>query len=121
MPAHIDQYEDLLTGNPIWMGRLKGVGYLSPEDGIALGVTGPPLRASGVDWDLRRDMPYSGYEKFKFDVPVSDVGDVWARYVVRMQEMRESVKICLSRRSKACPPAASSPTPPRSSSRTANR
>ena len=93
MPDRIDQYENLLTGNPIWTGRLKGVGYLSPEDAIALGVTGPPLRASGVDWDLRRDMPYSGYEKFKFDVPVSSVGDVWARYVVRMQEMRESLKI----------------------------
>jgi NADH-quinone oxidoreductase subunit D len=94
MPSRIDQYENLLTGNPIWMGRLKGVGYLSPEDGIALGVTGPPLRASGVDFDLRRDMPYSGYDKFSFKVPVSDVGDVWARYVVRMEEMRESVKIC---------------------------
>ena len=94
MPARIDQYENLLTGNPIWMNRLKGVGYLSAADAIALGVTGPPLRASGVDWDLRRDMPYSGYEKFQFDVPVSDVGDVWARYVVRIQEMRESLKIC---------------------------
>jgi NADH-quinone oxidoreductase subunit D len=94
MPERIDQYENLLTGNPIWMGRLKGVGYLSPEDAIALGVTGPPARASGIDWDLRRDMPYSGYERFKFDVPVSTVGDVWARYVVRIQEMRESVKIC---------------------------
>jgi NADH-quinone oxidoreductase subunit D len=94
MPSRIDQYENLLTGNPIWMGRLKNVGFLSAEDAIALGVTGPPLRASGVDWDLRRDMPYSGYEKFKFDVPVSKVGDVWARYVVRIQEMRESVKIC---------------------------
>ena len=78
----------------IWMGRLKGVGTISAEDAIALGVTGPPLRASGVDWDLRRDMPYSGYERFTFDVPVSTVGDVWARYVVRMLEMRESVKIC---------------------------
>ena len=95
MPSYIDQYEGLLTGNPIWIGRLKGVGYLSPEDGIALGVSGPPLRASGVDFDLRRDMPYSGYDKFQFKVPVSDVGDVWARYVVRMEEMRESVKICL--------------------------
>ena len=93
MPARIDQYENLLTGNPIWMNRLKGVGYLSAADAIALGVTGPPLRASGVDWDLRRDMPYTGYEKFQFAVPVSDVGDVWARYVVRMEEMRESVKI----------------------------
>ncbi len=94
MPGRIDQYEDLLTGNPIWMGRLKDVGYLSPADAIALGVTGPPLRASGVDWDLRRDMPYSGYENFQFEVPTSDRGDVWARYTVRMQELRESVKIC---------------------------
>ncbi|MBW8749285.1 MAG: NADH dehydrogenase (quinone) subunit D [Acidobacteria bacterium] len=93
MPEKIAQYENLLTGNPIWMGRLKNVGHLSAADAIALGVTGPPLRASGVDWDLRRDMPYSGYEKFKFDVPVSQVGDVWARYEVRMKEMYESVKI----------------------------
>ncbi len=94
MPGRIQQYENLLTGNPIWINRLKGVGYLSAADAIALGVTGPPLRASGVDWDLRRDMPYSGYEKFQFKVPVSDIGDVWARYIVRMDEMRESVKIC---------------------------
>ncbi len=93
-PSKIEEYEGLLQTNPIWMGRLKGVGYLSAADAIALGVTGPPLRASGVDWDLRRDMPYSGYEKFQFKVPVSTVGDVWARYEVRMQEMRESVKIC---------------------------
>ncbi len=93
MPGRIDQYEGMLQSNPIWMGRLKGVGYLSPEDAIALGVTGPPLRASGVDWDLRRDMPYSGYETYDFKVPVSTVGDVWARYEVRMLEMRESVKI----------------------------
>ena len=94
MPDRIQQYENLLTGNPIWINRLKDVGYLSAADAIALGVTGPPLRASGVDWDLRRDMPYSGYEKFQFKVPVSDIGDVWARYIVRMDEMRESVKIC---------------------------
>ena len=94
-PSKIEEYEGLLQGNPIWMNRLKGVGYLSPEDAIALGVTGPPLRASGVDFDVRRDMPYSGYEKFQFNVPVSNVGDVWARYIVRMQEFRESVKICL--------------------------
>ena len=94
LPEKIDEYENLLTGNPIFFNRLKGVGYLSPEDGIALGVTGPPLRASGVDWDLRRDMPYSSYEKFQFQVPISKDGDVWARYIVRLQEMRESVKIC---------------------------
>ena len=94
-PSKIDEYEGLLQTNPIWMNRLKGVGYLSAEDAIALGVTGPPLRASGVDFDVRRDMPYSGYEKFQFNVPTSNIGDVWARYLVRMQEFRESVKICL--------------------------
>ena len=93
MPGKIDEYENLLSGNPIWIGRTKGVGQLSAEDAIALGVTGPPLRASGVDWDLRRDMPYSGYEKFQFKVPISNDGDVWARYVIRMDEMRESIKI----------------------------
>jgi NADH-quinone oxidoreductase subunit D len=94
LPEKIDEYENLLTGNPIFINRLKGVGYLSPADAVALGVTGPPMRASGVDWDLRRDMPYTGYEKFKFEVPTSTDGDVWARYIVRLREMRESVKIC---------------------------
>ncbi len=93
MPEKIDEYENLLTGNPIFINRLKGVGLLSKEDAISLGVTGPPLRASGVDWDLRRDMPYSSYEKFQFKVPVSTGCDVWSRYVLRVQEMRESVKI----------------------------
>ena len=93
-PERIDEYQGLLTGNPIWMGRLKGVGTLSAEDAIALGVTGPPLRASGVDWDLRRDMPYSSYEKFQFKVPISNDCDVLARYLIRLEEMRESVKIC---------------------------
>src|SRR5258707_667371 len=94
-PAKVDEYEGLLQHNPIWMNRIKGVGYLSPEDAIALGVTGPPLRASGVGFDVHRGMPYSGYEKFQFNVPTSKIGDVWARYIVRMQEFRESVKICL--------------------------
>jgi NADH-quinone oxidoreductase subunit D len=94
MPSKIDEYQNLLTGNPIWISRTQGVGYLSPADAIALGVTGPPLRASGVDWDLRRDMPYCGYEQFQFKVPISTEGDVWARYIVRMEEMRESVNIC---------------------------
>ena len=93
-PSKIAEYEGLLQNNPIWRNRLMGVGILSAADAIALGVTGPPLRASGVDFDVRRDMPYSSYEKFQFNVPVSNVGDVWARYEVRMQEMRESVKIC---------------------------
>ncbi len=94
-PSKIDEYEGLLQNNPIWINRLKGVGYISPEDAIALGVSGPPMRAAGVDFDVRRDMPYSSYEKFQFKVPISTESDVWARYVVRMQEMRESVKICL--------------------------
>jgi len=94
LPEKIDEYQNLLTGNPIWVSRLKGVGHLSAADGIALGVTGPPLRASGVDFDLRRDMPYSSYEKFQFKVPISHDCDVWARYVIRLEEMRESVKIC---------------------------
>ena len=92
-PEKIDEYANLLTGNPIFRNRLKGVGHLSAEDAIALGVTGPPLRASGVDFDLRRDMPYSSYEKFHFDVPVSNDCDCWARYEVRLVEMRESVKL----------------------------
>jgi NADH-quinone oxidoreductase subunit D len=92
-PEKIDEYSNLLTGNPIFVDRLKDVGYLTAEDAIALGVTGPPLRASGVDFDLRRDRPYSSYEKFQFKVPTSTVGDTWARYEVRLVEMRESVKI----------------------------
>ena len=93
MPEKIDEYSNLLTGNPIFYNRLKGVGLLSGADAIALGVTGPVLRASGVDVDLRRDMPYSSYEKFNFEVPISNGCDVWARYEVRLIEMRESVKI----------------------------
>ena len=93
MPGKIAEYDALLGGNPIWQSRLKGVGHLSAADAIALGVTGPPLRASGVDWDLRRDMPYSGYEKYQFKVPVSQDGDTWARFTVRIEEMYESVKI----------------------------
>jgi NADH-quinone oxidoreductase subunit D len=92
-PEKIDEYSNLLTGNPIFVNRLQNVGHLSAEDAIALGVTGPPLRASGVDFDLRRDMPYSSYEKFQFDVPVSNRCDVWGRYQVRLEEMRQSVRI----------------------------
>ena len=93
LPEKIDEYSNLLTGNPIFRNRLQGVGYLSAADAIALGVTGPPLRASGVDFDLRRDMPYSSYEKFQFHVPVLTQSDCWARYLVRLDEMRESIKI----------------------------
>jgi NADH-quinone oxidoreductase subunit D len=92
-PEKVDEYENLLTGNPIWGMRTKGVARMTAEDAIALGATGPTLRGSGVDLDLRRDMPYSSYEKFQFKVPVSQVGDVFARYMCRVQELRESVGI----------------------------
>ena len=92
-PARVDEYENLLTGNPIWLMRTKGVAYLSSEDAIGLGATGPTLRGSGVDIDLRRDMPYSSYEKFQFKVPVATEGDVFARYICRVQELRESIGI----------------------------
>jgi len=92
-PGNVDEYEGLLTGNPIFLMRVKGVAHLSKEDAIAMGATGPTLRGSGVDIDLRRDAPYTGYENFKFKVPVSTGGDVWARYVCRVQELRESIGI----------------------------
>jgi NADH-quinone oxidoreductase subunit D len=92
-PSKIDEYENLLTANPIWLMRTKGVARITAEDAIALGASGPTLRGSGVDFDLRRDMPYSSYEKFKFSVPVAQEGDVFARYQCRVQELRESNKI----------------------------
>jgi NADH-quinone oxidoreductase subunit D len=92
-PGNVDEYEGLLTGNPIFQMRTKGVAQLSADDAIALGAGGPTLRASGVDIDLRRDAPYTGYENFKFNVPLSDGCDVWARYVCRVRELRESIGI----------------------------
>jgi NADH-quinone oxidoreductase subunit D len=89
----IDEYETLLTGNRIWVGRLKGTGVLNAEDCKAYGVTGPMLRAAGVKWDLRKAQPYSGYEKYEFDIPTGENGDVYDRYLVRMEEMRQSVRI----------------------------
>jgi len=93
MPGHIATYEGLLTGNKIWQKRIMGVGEISAEDAIDLGVTGPCLRASGVDWDLRRDQPYSGYEDYDFNVIVDDGCDTWARYQCRLKEMHEACKI----------------------------
>ncbi len=89
----IDEYEDLLTGNRIFIDRLKGVAQIDAEAAKAIGLSGPSLRASGVDFDIRRDFPYCGYENFKFKVPVSKDGDVWARYVCRVQELRQSREI----------------------------
>jgi NADH-quinone oxidoreductase subunit D len=93
MPRRIDQYESLLDRNEIWLRRMKGTGIVSEEDLLALGVTGPLLRAAGNPWDLRKAMPYSGYERFDFKVPVGSVGDNYDRYKVRLAEMRESLKI----------------------------
>jgi NADH-quinone oxidoreductase subunit D len=92
-PSRVDEYEGLLTGNPIWVMRTKGVAKISADDAIALGASGPTLRGSGVDIDLRRDMPYSGYENFKFKVPVGKEGDVFERYMLRVAELRESIGI----------------------------
>jgi NADH-quinone oxidoreductase subunit D len=93
MPARIDEYEELLTGNRIWMGRTKGVGFISAEDAVALSMTGPTLRAAGLAYDNRRAFPYSSYEEFQFDVPTRTDSDCFGRYMVRVAEMRESLKI----------------------------
>src|SRR2546425_6588789 len=92
-PSKVDEYEGLLTKNPIWVMRTKGVAKLSAEDAIALGASGPTLRGSGVDIDLRRDMPYTGYENFQFKVPLGQAGDVFDRYMCRVRELRESIGI----------------------------
>jgi NADH-quinone oxidoreductase subunit D len=93
MPANIQEYEDLLTRNPIWIERTQAIGYLSAEDAIRLGATGPMIRGSGVPWDLRKDRPYCGFETYDWEVAVEDAGDCYARYLVRIKEMRESTKI----------------------------
>ena len=93
MPGRIDEYESLLTGNRIWLGRLKGVGVISAEDAVAYSMTGPTLRAAGLPHDLRKAFPYSSYEEFQFDIPTRTEADCFARYLVRVAEMRESLKI----------------------------
>jgi NADH-quinone oxidoreductase subunit D len=100
MPKRIDEYESILAENPIWVDRNKGVGLLSAEDCLAYGVTGPMLRAAGMPTDLRKDEPYCGYETYDFDVPTRTEGDAYARFAVRLEEMRESLRIveqCLER------------------------
>jgi NADH-quinone oxidoreductase subunit D len=92
-PAKVDEYEELLTNNRIWVGRLKGVGILNAEECKEYGVTGPVLRASGVKWDLRKAQPYSGYEKYDFEIPTGENGDTYDRYLVRVQEMRQATRI----------------------------
>ncbi|GJQ34565.1 MAG: NADH-quinone oxidoreductase subunit D 2 [Anaerolineaceae bacterium] len=92
-PKRIDEYERLLTKNPLFIDRMVDIGYLSKETALSYGVTGPTLRASGVDWDLRKTRPYMGYEQYDFDVPVLTEGDTYARYLVRIEELRQSLRI----------------------------
>ena len=94
LPRRFDEYEAILSRNPIWLERNRGIGRLSAEASLRLGVTGPVLRAAGVAHDLRKTVPYSGYERYEFEVPTSTEADCYARYEVRVAEMRESVKIC---------------------------
>jgi NADH-quinone oxidoreductase subunit D len=100
VPPKIDEYEQLLTKNRIWINRTRGVGVLSAEDAVAYGVTGPVLRGSGVKWDIRKAQPYEAYDKVEFEVPTGTHGDTYDRYIVRLQEMRQSERIirqCLER------------------------
>jgi len=92
-PAHVDEYETLLTENRIWIGRTRGVGVISAKDAIDLGLSGPSLRGSGVEWDLRKAKPYAVYKDFEFDIPVGEKGDTYDRYMVRIEEMRQSARI----------------------------
>jgi NADH-quinone oxidoreductase subunit D len=89
----LEEYEELLTGNRIWKDRTVGVGVITPEAAIAIGLTGPPLRGSGVKWDLRKAQPYSSYDDFDFEIPIGQKGDTYDRYIVRIEEMRQSLRI----------------------------
>ncbi|MEX1124192.1 MAG: NADH-quinone oxidoreductase subunit D, partial [Acidimicrobiia bacterium] len=93
LPRRLQQYDDLLKDNPIWLARTRGVGVISSAEAIAYGITGPPLRATGVSWDLRKAFPYSGIENYDFEVAVGENGDVYDRYRIRIDEIHESLKI----------------------------
>ena len=93
IPERLDEYDILMTGQPIWRERLQGVGVITPDEALALGATGPILRSTGVEWDLRRDMPYLRYDEMDFDVIVGTYGDSYDRYAIRLNEIRESMKI----------------------------
>ncbi|MDH4134489.1 MAG: NADH-quinone oxidoreductase subunit D, partial [Gammaproteobacteria bacterium] len=92
-PKHVDEYETLLTDNRIWKQRTVGIGVVTPERALALGFTGPMLRGSGVEWDLRKKQPYEVYDRMDFDIPVGVNGDTYDRYLVRIEEMRQSNRI----------------------------
>ena len=93
IPPRLDEYDTLMTGQPIWRERLQGVGVITPTEAIALGATGPILRSTGVEWDLRRDQPYLRYDEVEFDVIVGSYGDAFDRYAIRLNEVRESMRI----------------------------
>lgn len=93
LPSRLTEYDNLMTGQPIWQGRTHGVGVITPEEALALGTTGPVLRSTGTPWDLRKDMPYLAYDQVEFDVVVGSYGDVFDRYAIRLNEIRESMGI----------------------------
>ena len=93
MPVRLHEYENLLSGNPIWTRRTQGIGYLDASSAIAMGVTGPMLRSAGLAWDVRKTEPYCGYESYDFEIPTHDTCDVWGRYLVRLAEIRQSLRI----------------------------
>lgn len=92
-PRMLDEYEDLITNNPIWLERTKRIGVMGKEEALDWGWSGPIARASGVDWDLRRDQPYLVYDRLQFDVPTGTAGDAYERYLIRVREMRQSIRI----------------------------
>ena len=93
LPERLAEYDTLMTGQPIWRERLQGVGVITPTEALALGATGPILRSTGVEWDLRRDQPYLRYDEVDFDVVVGTYGDAFDRYAIRLAEIRESMRI----------------------------
>ena len=109
LEGKVDMYYGLLEKNPIWMERTKGIGILTPDMAQDYCITGPVARASGVDWDLRRDRPYTAYDDYEFNVPIRTEGDCYARYIVRMEEIEESLKICRQALGKITPPGVGVP------------
>jgi NADH-quinone oxidoreductase subunit D len=93
IPKRLDEYETMLSENRIWLGRTVGIGVISAEDAVAIGLSGPALRGSGVAWDVRKARPYAAYAHVDFDVPVGENGDTYDRYLVRIEEMRQSRRI----------------------------